>query len=152
MHHRDGEKRDTGANKNLPEHVFLTVGTSKGIVRVLVADDEPTIRRLVQDTLQQQRLFVKTCSDGLEVLEALDRAAYSVVVLDGVMPRMTGFEVVQRLRARGEEVPVILMTELDADVVQQLCEGLTMVTLLSKPFGIQELKDAVRSVSGRIRS
>lgn len=89
------------------------MGTSKGIHRILVADDEPTVCTLVKEALERQRHFVQVCETGEEVRQRLDKGRYSLLILDVFMPGFNGFQLAKLIRARGIVKPIILMSDLD---------------------------------------
>jgi len=102
--------------------------------RVLVVDDDVSFRDSVVDYLEDEGLACEEAGDGLEMLEVLDRrdaAPVAAVLLDLRMPRLPGAEALQRLRERGHQVPVIVMSGTGdvADVVEILrlgaCDYLT---------------------------
>lgn len=128
------------------------MASSKGIYRVLVADDEPQIANLVKQALLLDGHLVTTCGDGVEALKALNGARYSVLVLDILMPRKTGVQTLLDLREAGDEVPVVLMSSFISEEARTACEGLERVAFLQKPFGIQELRDVLRDVVGTVKS
>src|SRR5687767_15361301 len=126
--------------------------SSKGIYRVLVADDEAQIASLVKQTLLLDGHFVTVCHDGVEALKAVRAAKYSALVLDILMPRKTGVQVLLDLRNDGDDVPVVLMSSFISDDARAACEGLERVAFLQKPFGIHDLRVALESVAGTIKS
>lgn len=126
--------------------------SSKGIYRVLVADDEPQIANLVKQALLLDGHYVTTCGDGAEALKALTTARYSVLVLDILMPRKTGVQTLLDLRNAGDDVPVVLMSSFISEDARAACAGLERVVFLQKPFGIQELRDALHGVAGTVKS
>ena len=83
---------------------------SDRIPQVLVVDDEPNIRELVQVALKFHGCAVTTAATGTDALRQAEAAQPDLIVLDVVLPDLDGFEVCRRLRARGNEVPVILLT------------------------------------------
>src|SRR5579862_2355423 len=83
------------------------------IPAVLVVDDEPNIRELVQVALQFHGCSVTTAGTGKDALRQVDTDHPDLVVLDVMLPDLDGFEVVRRLRAAGNEVPVIFLTARD---------------------------------------
>ena len=128
------------------------MSSSKGIYRVLVADDEPQIASLIKQTLNLDGHFVTVCRDGHEALKAVRAAKYSALVLDILMPRKTGVQVLLDLRKDGDGVPVVLMSSFISDDAKHACEGLERVAFLQKPFGISDLRAAVESVAGTVKS
>jgi DNA-binding response OmpR family regulator len=125
--------------------------SSKGIHRVLVADDEPQIGSFVKAALLQEGHFVTLCRDGVEVIKALESGKYSVMVLDNLMPRKTGVEVVLELRGAGDPIPAIIMSSYISDETRSACEPIERLTFLQKPFGIDELRIAIARVAGSVR-
>jgi two-component system alkaline phosphatase synthesis response regulator PhoP len=128
---------------------------------ILAVDDETFIRRLVEVNLQRAGYRVSTACDGVEALEKVRGDRPDAVVLDVMMPRMDGFEVVRRMKADPdlEEIPVLMLTAKaqDADVFRGWQTGVHCY--LTKPFNPMELLIFVKRVleapvlaeDGRIR-
>ncbi len=116
--------------------------------RVLVVDDERHIVRLVQVNLERQGYEVLTAYDGVECLEKAKSEQPDLIVLDVMMPRMDGFEALQRLKSDPEtsHIPVIMLTARtqDRDVLQGYQYGADLY--LTKPFSPMELLSLVRRV------
>lgn len=119
--------------------------------RVLVADDEPKIRRIIGDVLRNRGCDVTVCESGVTAIEAIAAAAqdgrkFDLVVSDIKMPDRNGYEVFSAARRTLGEVPVILMTGFGYDphhsIVRASQEGLHAV--LFKPFPVERLVDEVR--------
>ena len=104
---------------------------------VLVADDDPDIRSVVADVLEFEHCQVETARDGQEALERILRCPPSVLLLDMRMPRMDGWQVAEQLRARGLQVPIIVMTA--AQSARTWAEEIGTDTYLAKPFDLDEL-------------
>ena len=119
------------------------------IPTVLVVDDEPNIRELVQVALQFHGCSVTTASTGKDALKQIDAARPDLIVLDVMLPDLDGFEVVRRLRAAGNEVPVIFLTARDtsSDTVTGLALGGD--DYVTKPFSVESLVARVRAVLRR---
>ncbi|MBI3978459.1 MAG: response regulator [Chloroflexi bacterium] len=113
---------------------------------VLVVDDSPTIRKVIQLTLQREGLRVVTAGDALTALAALADEQPALVLLDVVLPRMDGFHVCHTIRShpRCQHVPVILLTGKNGffDRVRGKLAGST--AYLTKPFDPQQLLTVVR--------
>jgi two-component system alkaline phosphatase synthesis response regulator PhoP/two-component system response regulator VicR len=116
--------------------------------RVLVVDDERHIVRLVQVNLERQGYEVLTAYDGVECLEKAKAEKPDLIVLDVMMPRMDGFEALQRLKSDPEtnHIPVIMLTARaqDRDVLQGYTYGADLY--LTKPFSPLELISLVKRV------
>jgi two-component system, OmpR family, KDP operon response regulator KdpE len=115
---------------------------------ILAVDDEPGVLRLIKLELSSQGLRVVTASDGEEALRMAEQQRPDIVILDIMMPDITGLEVMRRLRERSS-VPVILLTAKDHD--QDKVKGLDMGAddYLVKPFNPEELSARVRAVLRR---
>ena len=121
------------------------------IPRVLVVDDEPSIRELVQVALKFHGCAVTTAATGHDALRLADSNRPDLIVLDVMLPDIDGFEVVRRLRAGGNEVPVIFLTARDttSDTVTGLALGGD--DYITKPFSVEALVARVRAVLRRAR-
>lgn len=109
--------------------------------KILVAEDSATVRRLVCARLAADGYNVIEAEDGAEALELTLSEQPTALVLDKVMPKVDGFEVVRQLRQRGEtkELPIVMLTERtgDDDVVGGLQLGVD--EYMPKPFSPREL-------------
>ena len=116
-------------------------------MRILVVEDERDLNRILTKTLSAEGCSVDACFDGLEALDYLSGASYDVIVLDRMMPRMDGMELLSRLRAQGDETPVIFLTAKDA--VSERVRGLDAGAddYLVKPFSFDELMARIRVVT-----
>jgi two-component system, OmpR family, response regulator len=119
------------------------------IPQVLVVDDEPNIRELVQVALKFHGCAVSTAASGADALRQAESARPDLIVLDVVLPDIDGFEVCRRLRAGGNEVPVIFLTARDtsSDTVTGLALGGD--DYVTKPFSVEALVARVRAVLRR---
>src|SRR5499425_3175708 len=119
------------------------------IPQVLVVDDEPNIRELVQVALKFHGCAVSTAASGTDALRQAGSARPDLIVLDVVLPDIDGFEVCRRLRAGGNEVPVIFLTARDtsSDTVTGLAIGGD--DYVTKPFSVEALVARVRAVLRR---
>ena len=116
-------------------------------MRILVAEDEKNLNRIITEALQDEGYSVDPCFNGLDALEFCAGADYDVIVLDINMPRMDGLSVVRRLRERGDATPVLFLTARDsvADRVAGLESGGDYY--LVKPFDFKELMAVVRAMT-----
>ena len=119
------------------------------IPSVLVVDDEPNIRELVQVALQFHGCAVTTAATGKDALRQAETDRPDLIVLDVVLPDLDGFEVCRRLRSGGNEVPVIFLTARDtsSDTVTGLALGGD--DYVTKPFSVESLVARVRAVLRR---
>jgi len=119
------------------------------IPQVLVVDDEPNIRELVQVALKFHGCSVTTAATGKDALRQAETGHPDLIVLDVMLPDLDGFEVCRRLRAAGNEVPVIFLTARDtsSDTVTGLALGGD--DYVTKPFSVEALVARVRAVLRR---
>jgi two-component system response regulator MprA len=118
-------------------------------VRILVVDDEPAVRESLASSLAFEDYEVVTAIDGISALDELDRTRPDLAILDVLMPRMDGLTTCRRLRARGETLPVLMLTARDTigDRVTGLDAGAD--DYLVKPFELDELLARVRALLRR---
>jgi two-component system, OmpR family, response regulator MprA len=116
---------------------------------VLVVDDDPPIRRMLERTLAADGYAVRTAADGGAALAAIERSVPDLVVLDVAMPGVDGLAVARRLRSKGLAVPILMLTARDRvpDRVAGLDAGSD--DYLVKPFAVQELSARVRALLRR---
>ena|SRR5687768_3474339 len=115
---------------------------------VLVVDDQPHIVRLIQVNLEKEGFRVATASDGVEGMEKVRELRPDLVILDVIMPRKDGFEVLRDIKTDESlaEIPVVMLTVKthNADIVEGLKEGAELY--LPKPFHPKELVSLVKRV------
>ena len=109
---------------------------------VLVVEDEPAIREVVADLLQDEGYAVRQASDGLQAIDELEVDDIDLVLSDVRMPRLDGPSLAHRLRGRGQGVPVVLMSAADVEV------DLPGVRFLPKPFDCDHLLHVISSALG----
>ena len=117
-------------------------------VRIVTADDDPQLLRLIARNLEFEGYEVETASDGALALEQIERTNPDLVLLDVMMPKLDGFTVCQRVR-EFSVVPIIIITARGQD--QDKVKGLDLGAddYLTKPFSVEELLARVRAVLRR---
>lgn len=120
-----------------------------GGVQILVVDDNAAVRDSLRRSLSFEGYEVRTAEDGLEALDAAQEHMPDAIVLDLQMPRLDGLETCRRLRARGDDVPVLMLTARDGtrDRVTGLDVGAD--DYLPKPFALEELLARLRALLRR---
>ena len=116
-------------------------------MRLLFAEDEKSLSRAVCEILRKNQYAVDAVYDGEEALEYLEVGEYDGAILDVMMPKMDGISVLKTLRARGNRIPVLILTaksEVD-DKVLGLDSGAN--DYLTKPFAAQELLARIRAIT-----
>lgn len=117
-------------------------------MRILVVEDDPTLLRSLAAALRDERYAVDTAADGEEGLFKAQSGTYDAVVLDVMMPRMNGWQVLEGLRLT-RKTPVLMLTARDA--VQDRVKGLDggADDYLTKPFDVDELLARLRALIRR---
>ena len=113
-------------------------------MRILIAEDERDLNQLIKKRLKEADYSVDSCYNGQEVFDYLLGAEYDALILDVMMPKMSGLEVLSRLRREQTSVPVLLLTAKDSieDRVKGLDAGAD--DYLIKPFAFEELLARLR--------
>jgi DNA-binding response OmpR family regulator len=120
-------------------------------LHVLVADDEPHIGRIIKMKLEQGPFRVTLAYDGREALDALERDAdLSLVLLDLMMPRLSGLDVLARMRAdqRWRDVPCIILTAAGQEQQHRRAMELGASEFLTKPFSPKKLYARAAELTG----
>ncbi len=116
-------------------------------MRILIAEDERDLNRLIAKTLEKEGYGVDACFDGDEALYYLEHTEYDAAVLDIMMPKKDGLTVLKEIRRKGNDLPVMFLTARDSvsDRVQGLDSGAD--DYLIKPFDFDELLARIRSMT-----
>ena len=116
--------------------------------RILVVDDEAAIRETVGYALRGEGYEVSDAADGEEALEVARSNGFDVLILDLMLPKLSGVEVCRRLRAESD-VPILLLTAKDAEVDRVLGLEAGADDYVTKPFSVAELVSRVRAILRR---
>ncbi|MCG8907203.1 MULTISPECIES: response regulator transcription factor [Pseudomonas] len=118
-------------------------------MRLLIVEDDPALGEGICNGLRQEGYTIDWLQDGMSALHALQQETFDLVVLDLGLPRLDGIEVLRRLRAGGDAVPVLILTARDAtdDRIAGLDVGAD--DYLVKPFDLNELKARLRALLRR---
>lgn len=113
--------------------------------RVLVVDDDETIRLMVERILRREQFQVDCARDGFEAIEKLARHDYSTILLDLMMPRVDGLGVLRYLTGnRSQSTPSVILMTANLEVGDAATQAAPVFGMLAKPFDIQELITQVR--------
>ncbi len=116
--------------------------------RILVVEDEPAIRESVTYALEREGFATSEAADGEQALEALLADDYDLVVLDLMLPRLSGTEVCRRVRA-GSAVPILMLTAKSSEMDTVLGLEVGADDYVTKPFSMAELIARVRALLRR---
>jgi len=116
--------------------------------RILVVDDEPHIRRVLQAMLGREGFDVILASDGAEGLRLLESGNIDLVILDLIMPGATGLEVLAKIRTHRErpDMPVIILTAKGQDADREAAFAGGADDFLTKPFSPRKLIARIREI------
>jgi DNA-binding response OmpR family regulator len=129
--------------------VFLIGSVTLAGMRLLVVEDEPTIANFVRQGLTEAGYAVDVARDGQEGLDYALAASYDALILDIMLPRLDGIQLLRRLRSQGHKTPALMLTA--RDTVDNRVEGLDAGAddYLVKPFAFPELMARVRALLRR---
>lgn len=113
-------------------------------MRLLVVEDEIHLQTIIKKRLLKEHYSVDACGDGQEALDYLAVSPYDAVILDIMLPKLSGIEVLKKIRAEGNRVPVLFLTARDG--VDDRVAGLDCGAddYLVKPFAFEELLARIR--------
>jgi len=115
-------------------------------VRILIVDDDKEIRDFMQSLLEKDGFVVKTLGDPLLVEDEIRQGDYHVMILDLMMPKMDGIEVLKKIRAIDSDIAVIIFTahpNLDSAVASMKLDA---VDYIKKPFNVDEFREVLTRV------
>lgn len=116
---------------------------------ILLVDDEPSIIKLARMYFERDGFRVLEVADGEAALEAAAKHHPALIVLDVMLPKLDGFEVCRKLRASGDQTPIIMLTARDEDIDKILGLELGADDYLTKPFNPRELTARAKAVLRR---
>jgi two-component system, OmpR family, phosphate regulon response regulator PhoB len=111
--------------------------------RILIADDDESVRSLLRATLPEDDYEVLEAGDGSEALELIGRQPPDLVLLDWNMPRRSGAQVLEELKRRHPGLPVVVLTAEHQAPHRALAEALGVDVFLTKPFSPLQLLDTI---------
>lgn len=116
---------------------------------ILIVDDEAPIRMALKAAFRKEGIDIAEAADGVQALEMLKREKYQLIILDVMMPRKGGYEVLQELRASGNNTPVLMLSGKDDEMNQVLGLGFGADSYLTKPFHTSVLVQTAKALIRR---
>jgi len=113
------------------------------MAKILVVDDEPNIRRLFRDELEDEGHTIDQAEDGQEALNALEKTDYDLVLLDLRMPKVNGIEFLENARETRPNLPVIVVTAVRGIESDYDLWASHVSAIVNKPVDLDELKEQV---------
>lgn len=117
--------------------------------KILVVDDEPNMTRGLRDNLEFEGYEVDTASDGDAGLKSIVAGRYDLVLLDVMMPNLSGFDVCRKVREAGLDVPIIFLTAKGEEIDKVVGLELGSDDYITKPFSVRELLARVKAILRR---
>ncbi len=113
-------------------------------MRILVVEDEQNLNDIIVKKLKLEKYGVDNCFDGKEALDYILTTDYDVIILDIMMPKLDGFQVLEKIRSKSIKTPVLLLTAKDS--IEDRVKGLDLGAddYLVKPFSFEELMARIR--------
>jgi CheY-like chemotaxis protein len=112
---------------------------SAGAPRILVVEDDPDIRQLLQDCLQAKGYRIQTAVDGLRALDAVHAETFDGMILDIGIPSMDGMGVLQKIRRWDQQIPIVMITASGTKELAVRAISMGAQAYMLKPFDIDEL-------------
>ena len=119
--------------------------------QILIAEDDASIREGLRATLESEGCSVTTAANGAQALALWPQGKYDLVILDVMMPRVSGYDVCREIRARDPRVPVLFLTAKGEEIDKVVGLRLGADDYVAKPFGVHELLARVESLLRRAR-
>ncbi|WP_459128930.1 response regulator transcription factor [Guggenheimella bovis] len=118
--------------------------------KILIVDDEPILLKGLKFSLGQEGYIVDTAVDGQEAVDKVEEGKYDLIILDVMLPKLTGIEACKKIRETSY-VPIIMLTAKgdDESKIQGLEAGAD--DYMAKPFNILELKARIRAILRRVK-
>ncbi|MCR4692371.1 MAG: response regulator transcription factor [Firmicutes bacterium] len=119
-------------------------------MRLLVAEDEKDLNRVITKRLEKEGYAVDSCFDGEEALDFIEMGEFDAIILDIMMPKMSGFEVLKTIRSKNNRTPVLFLTAKDS--IEDRVQGLDLGAedYLIKPFAFPELLARIRVMTRKL--
>jgi DNA-binding response OmpR family regulator len=115
------------------------------VPKILAVDDNAQVRELVRDFLESRGYEVALAEDGSAALEAIAASPPDVLLLDLMMPGVSGLAVLRRVRAEHPQVPTLVLTAVQEEIVGREALDLGAVDYLTKPVDLRLLERAVQA-------
>jgi signal transduction histidine kinase/ActR/RegA family two-component response regulator len=127
----------------LPTIAMPLGGASPDAPRILVVDDDPDIRQLLQDRLRAKGYRAQSAADGVQALEAVRAETFEGMILDISLPSMDGMDVLRQIRKWDQQIPIVMVTASGSKELAVRAISMGAQAYLLKPFDVDELQRIV---------
>lgn len=117
--------------------------------QLLIVDDDDSIRSLLRLVGERRGLSVEVAADGLEALQRLDECTYDLAIVDLMMPRVSGYDLVDRMRGLGERPAVVIATAMTDTLIGQL-DAEVVHSIVRKPFDVEMIGGLMTEIVAKI--
>ena len=117
--------------------------------RILVAEDDAAIRRGLQATLESEGYTVVVAPNGSQAVKLFPQEKYDLVILDVMLPGLSGYDVCRKLRALGAQTPVLFLTAKGEEIDKVVAFKLGADDYVTKPFGVREVLARIEALLRR---
>src|SRR4051812_32774565 len=121
------------------------------MANILIIEDEPAMQLGLKDNLELEHYNVETVGDGETGLAKIKSGTYDLILLDVMLPKLSGFDVCKASRAAGVKTPIILLTARGEEIDKVLGLELGADDYITKPFSVRELLARVKAILRRIQ-
>lgn len=111
--------------------------------RILVADDEPGIRELLEEVLTMRGIDVEVAASGSEAIAALEKHPFDLIILDLLMPGTSGSDVARYIGVNAPEMPIVIITGSDVETIENRLRGISVTQVIRKPFEMDQISEVV---------
>jgi len=122
------------------------------MAKILIVEDEPSMRLGLKDNLEFESYEVDIAEDGQLALDKIKTGSYDLILLDVMLPKISGFDVCKKVRKEGNSTPIILLTAKGEEIDKVLGLELGADDYITKPFSLRELLARVKAVLRRTES
>ncbi|MBX9692323.1 MAG: response regulator transcription factor [Cyanobacteria bacterium] len=119
------------------------------MTKILIVEDEPLLANEIREWLQYEQYVVEIVSDGVSAENTLAHFKYDVIILDWMLPKLSGPEICKRFRASGGQTPVLMLTARSSLECKEIGLDSGADDYLTKPFHMKELSARIRSLLRR---
>ena len=120
--------------------------------RILIVEDDPSMAAGLRDNLEIEGYSVSAAADGMEGLDMITAEQYDLAILDVMLPKLSGFDLLKKAREKGIATPVIMLTAKGEEIDRVLGLELGADDYVTKPFSLRELLARVKAVLRRSES
>ena len=119
------------------------------MAKILIVEDEPEMSRGLKDNFEFEQYEVDVASDGITALKKMSDSSYDLIILDIMLPKLSGLDVCKRARGQGIATPIIMLTAKSQEIDKVLAFELGADDYVTKPFGVRELLARAKAVIRR---